>query len=194
MTRACTGGPPTLGGRSGSVSYGVTAPFPWVLFPPVLCKSCNQIPVAFRVRFPGDSQSLFWSPRLGSLTWGSEPLQQWEEFLGIITLQSVGRPPGGYGIWFLTCSNPPCFFAAASSLSLDVGHLFWWVPVPPVRGCSTASCACGALAGGERTSSHSAILNPKPWVFEICLFSVWSGTFQTFPQVFMFVYYVTRNI
>ena len=57
------GYPPTLGGRSGSVFYGVTAPSPWVLictvlcvcsprveslFPPVLSKSCSQIPLAFK--------------------------------------------------------------------------------------------------------------------------------------------------
>ena len=57
------GDPPTLAGRSGSVSYGVTAPSPASqcthyfvcparvesLFPPVLLKSCNQIPLAFKV-------------------------------------------------------------------------------------------------------------------------------------------------
>ena len=56
------GDPPTLAGRFGSVSSGVTAPSPWVLmcillfvcpprveslFPPFLSKSCNQIPLAF---------------------------------------------------------------------------------------------------------------------------------------------------
>ena len=61
---ASAGDPPTLAGRSGSVSYGVTAPSLWVpmhtllcvcpprvesLFPPVLSKSCNQIPLAFKV-------------------------------------------------------------------------------------------------------------------------------------------------
>ena len=71
------------------------------LFPPVLWKSCNQIPLAFKVRFPGDSQSLYLVPRLGSLTWGSEPSQQQENFFGITVLtvlQSVGHSPGGYGI------------------------------------------------------------------------------------------------
>ena len=34
---------------------------------PVLCKFCNQIPVASKVRFPGDSQSLCQTPRLGNL-------------------------------------------------------------------------------------------------------------------------------
>ena len=42
------------------------------LFTPVLCKSYNQIPLAFKARFHGDSQSLCWIPMLGSLTWGSE--------------------------------------------------------------------------------------------------------------------------
>ena len=56
--------PPTQESRSGSVSCGVTAPFPWVLvharfflyspwveslLSPVLWKSCNQIPLAFKV-------------------------------------------------------------------------------------------------------------------------------------------------
>ena len=60
---ASAGDPPTLAGRSGSVSYEVTAPSPWVLvctllcvcpprveslFPAVLSKSCNQIPLAFK--------------------------------------------------------------------------------------------------------------------------------------------------
>ena len=61
----------TLSGKSGSVSCGVTAPFSWVLVhtrfclcPPrvsvslVLCKFCNQIPLAFKVKFLGDSVSV----------------------------------------------------------------------------------------------------------------------------------------
>ena len=40
------------------------------LFPTILWKFRNQIPLAFRVRFPGDSLSLSQVPRLGSLTWG----------------------------------------------------------------------------------------------------------------------------
>ena len=58
------GDAPKLAGTSGSISHGVTAPSPWVLmctllcvcpprveslFPPVLSKSCNQIPLAFKV-------------------------------------------------------------------------------------------------------------------------------------------------
>ena len=66
--------------------------------PPVLWKFCNQIPLAFKVRFPGESQSFCQVSRLGSLTWGSKPSQQWENFFGVIVLQFVGHPPRGYGI------------------------------------------------------------------------------------------------
>ena len=92
-------GDPSLAGSFGSVSCGVTAPFLWILvqpkfslclssleslFPPFLWKSCNQILLGFKVRFRGDTQSLCCVPRLGSLMWSSEPLQQWENFFGII--------------------------------------------------------------------------------------------------------------
>ena len=71
----------TLMGKPGSVSCGVTAPFFWVLvhtdsvcaFPesvsPVLCKFCNQIPLASNVKLPGGSQSLCQIPRLVNPLW-----------------------------------------------------------------------------------------------------------------------------
>ena len=37
-------------------------------------------------------------PMLGSLMWGSELSQQWENFFGIIVLQFLGHEPGRYGI------------------------------------------------------------------------------------------------
>ena len=77
--RPCSRPPPThfsvgdfwtLTGKSGSVSCGITAPFSWVLVcttfclcPPricssVLCKFCNQIPLASKVKFSGGSVPL----------------------------------------------------------------------------------------------------------------------------------------
>ena len=98
-------GPQTLTGRSGSISCDVTVPFPgsWCaqgfvcdphesLFPPVLWKFCNQILLSFQVRFPGDSQSLCWIPKLGSLMWGLEPSKQCENFFGIICSSVCGSP------------------------------------------------------------------------------------------------------
>ena len=106
LTQASTGDPPTVAGSFASVSSGVTAPFPWVvvrarfclcpprvesLLPLVLWKCYNQSLLAFKVRFPGDSQVR--KPDLGS-----EPSQQWENYFGIIVLQFVGLLPGGYGV------------------------------------------------------------------------------------------------
>ena len=69
--------------RSGSFPYGVTALFPWILVhtrfclcpprmeslvPSVLWKSCNQILLTFKGRFPRGSQSLCQISSLGSLT------------------------------------------------------------------------------------------------------------------------------
>ena len=142
------GDPPTLAGRSGSVSYGFTAPSPWVLMhtllsvcpprvesllSPVLLKSYNQIPLAFKVWFSGNSSSRCRTPRFGSLTWGSEPSLQWVDFCSISVLQFVSHPPSSYGIWFYCDCAPSYRLIAASPLFLDVGYLFWWVPVSSCR-------------------------------------------------------------
>ena len=82
---------------------GVTVPFSWVLVhtvfccalqksvSPVLWEFCNQIPLAFKVKFPGGSDSLCWIPRLGNLSWTLELFQQCKNFFGIIVLQFLGR-------------------------------------------------------------------------------------------------------
>ena len=165
---------PTLAGTSVSVSYGVTAPSPWVLvctllcvcpprvrslFPPVLSKSCNQIPLAFKVWFSGNSSSLCQTPRLGSLM-GSEPSLQWMDFCGIIVLQFVSHPPSSYGIWFYCDCTPPTV-----SLWLLLCLWMWSIffdefQCLPVDDCSAISCDSGALTrGSECTSFYSAILN-----------------------------------
>ena len=117
--------------RSGSVSCEIPVPFPWVLvharfclwplrveslFPPFLWKSCNEIPLAFKVRFPGDALSLCWIPWLG-IQRGIWPGAQ------NLHIQFVGHPPSVYGIWFYHDCAPPTIFVA-SSLSLDMDYLF----------------------------------------------------------------------
>ena len=171
---ASAGDPPTLADRSGSVSYGVTAPSPWVLmctllcvcppreslFPPVLLKSCNPIPLAFKVWFSGNSSSRCETPRLGSLTWSSEPSLQWVDFCGIIVLQFVSHSPSGYGIWFYCeCALLPshCGFSFAFGCGVSFYCEFQYLPV---NDCSPVSCDSGALTrGNERTSFYSAIVN-----------------------------------
>ena len=114
QTQSSIGDPP-LAGSFSSVSRGVTSAFPWVLvharsclcppglellFPPVLWKFYNQIPLAFKIRFPGVSQPCCQNPRLeawcgvqnfttmGELLWyycfpvcGSPTWQVWDLFL-----------------------------------------------------------------------------------------------------------------
>ena len=173
--------PLTLAGSFGPVSCVVTAPLLWVLvhakfclcpprleclFPSVLWKAYNQIPLALKAKFPGDSQSLCIIPRLGGLTWGSELSQQWDNFFGIIVLQLVVTQQMGMGFDFIVIEPfLSCCLAAASSLSLDIGYLFFVrFQCPAVDGCSTASCNFGALSGGdEHTSFYSTIFN---WTLE----------------------------
>ena len=62
---------------------------------PVLWKFYNQIPLAFKVKFPGGSQFLCWIPRLGNLLTVLELLQQWKNFFGVTLLQLVVCRPGG---------------------------------------------------------------------------------------------------
>ena len=146
--------------------------------------------LSFRVRFPGNSQSLCWIPKLGSLTWGSEPSQQWEIFFAIIVLQFVGHPLGR--VWDLILSWLwPCYHLfVASSLSLGVGYLFWWIQRPPVHGCSATSCNFVAFFLGmsappstrlswtrsqKRSLNHwttREVLIPPPHVFKLML-HVW---------------------
>ena len=91
---------------------------------PVLSKSWNQIPLAFKVQFPGNSSSCCRTPRLGSLTWGSEPSLQWVEFCGIIVLQFVSHPPSGYGIWsYCDCTPPTVSFQLLLCLWMWVSFL-----------------------------------------------------------------------
>ena len=54
-----------------------------------LWKLCHQIPLAFKVKFPGNSLSLCQIPRLENLLGALELLQQYKNFFGIIFLQFV---------------------------------------------------------------------------------------------------------
>ena len=129
------------------------------LFPPVLSKSCNQIPLPFKVWFSGNSSSRCQTPRLGSLTWGSEPSLQWVDFCGITVPQFVSHPPSHYGIWFYCNCAPP-------TLSLRLLLCLWMRGIfcgefqcLPVDDCSAVSCDSGALARGSERTSITCILN-----------------------------------
>ena len=124
-THAPTSDSRALTDKSDSVSCGVTAPFSWgtqvficVLWEfvsPVLWKFCNQILITFIVKFPGNSQSLCWIPRLGSLLWSLELSKQWENFFGIIVLQFVDCPLGDSVVGLMVISSKMMY---ANTLSM----------------------------------------------------------------------------
>ena len=94
--------------------------------------------------------------------WGLEPSQWCENFFGIIFLQSVGHPPGGYGIWFYHDYAPPIIllWLLLCLWMKSIFFVFCGFQHLPAEGCSTASCNFGALAGGDEcTSFYSVILN-----------------------------------
>ena len=126
------------------------------LFPPVLSKSCNQILLDFKVWFSRNSSPCCRTPRLGSLTWGSEPSVQWVDFCGISVLQFVSHPPSNYGIWFYCDCAPP---TVSLQLLLCVwmwGIFFGEFQCLPVNDHSAVSCDSGALARGS--AMHSLLL------------------------------------
>ena len=108
----------TLTGKSVSVSCGDTAPgscctqgFVFALqesVSPVPWKFCNQIPLAPKVKFSGDSQFLCWISRLGNLLLTLELLQQCENFFGIIVLQFVGCLLSGSLVGLTCCTSQVC--------------------------------------------------------------------------------------
>ena len=129
------------------------------LFPPVLSKSYNQIPLAFKVWFSRNSSSRCRTPRLGSLMWGSELSLQWVDFCGISVLQSVSHPPNSYGIWFYCDWAPPTISLWLLLCIWIWGIFFGEFQCLPVDDCPAASCDSGVLTrGSESTSFYSAIL------------------------------------
>ena len=130
------------------------------LFPPVLSKSCNQIPLAFKVWFSRKSSSRCWTPRFGSLMWAWEPSLQWVDFCCISVLQFVSHSPSSYRIWFYhDCTRPTVSLWLLLCLWMW-GIFFGEFQCLPVDDCSAVSCDSGVLTrGSESTSFYSAILN-----------------------------------
>ena len=143
VLHASDGDPPTLAGRFGSVSCGVTAPFSWVLvharfclwlpivqslFLPVLWKSCSQIPLAFKVRLHDDS-----SPFAGSGSWealhGAQNLHSSVRTYLVLLFSSLWDTHA-VGMWFdfiVIALLPPscCHFSFVFGCGV---YFFWSVP------------------------------------------------------------------
>ena len=117
---------------------------------PVLCKFCNQIPLASKVILPGGSQSLCPIPRLGSLLRVLELSYQCEDFFGIIVLQFVSRLLGGSMAGFMATSSET---ACATHCVTQVCHK--QSPCPCGRPLLTGASAGDTQAPRGRSASVS---------------------------------------
>ena len=78
----------------------------------VLCKFCNQSPLACKIKFPGGSHSLCWIPRLGNLLCTLELSEQCENFSIIVCLVAL---------WWGLHTTPPRSAAARAPVPM-AGH------------------------------------------------------------------------
>ena len=138
-----------------SVSYGTTTLFPWVLvctrfcspprveswFPPVLWKPCNQIPQVFKVRSLGDSWSLCWISRLGSLMWGILLLWCFSPVCGLPTW----RVWVFIFSWFVPLLPSHCSFSFVFGCGVSFFFFFGGFQCPPVNGCLRTSWNFGFM-------------------------------------------------
>ena len=181
-THASAGDSWTLTGKSGSVFCGVFSPGSWCAqgfvcvlqesISPVLWEFCNQIPLVFKVKFPGNSQYLCWSPRLGNLLWALELLQQYENlcnFFVIIVLQFMGRLFGGSAVGLMATSSKRTYATCHISQVC----------------CSQSPCPCGrpllthAFAGDTQTlkgrSGSVSCGVPGSWYTQGFAWALWAS-------------------
>jgi len=140
-THTSTGNPPTLAGRSGSACFGVTISFPWILMHTRFC----LCPPRVESLFPYSCVSPTGPTGVWRLIlWGFPvPLldpQAGKSDMRLRTFTTVGELLWYYcspdcilptqQIWYLilSCLHPSYHLFAASSLTLDMVILFWWVP------------------------------------------------------------------
>ena len=95
----------------------VTVPFSWVLVhkmfycalwesvSPVLWRFYNQIPLAFKVKFPGGVSVPFPDPQIGKSVVQSRTFAAMWELLCIIVLQFVGCLLSGSTVWLMVTSS-----------------------------------------------------------------------------------------
>ena len=136
------------------------------LFPPVLCKSYNQIPLVFKARFPGDFQTLFLVPRLGSGVLNLHTSVRMSLVLAFSSLWVTHLE----GMEFDFIMIVPLLMSCCSFFFV-FGHgvsFFGGFQHPPVNGCLRPGYNFGALTGGDEHTSYSTVLIWKPlyWNYE----------------------------
>ena len=174
-TQTSTRSPSTWAGRSGSVFCGVTVPFTWVLvctifclchprveslYPPVLWKSCNQIPLAFKVRF------LISNPFAGSLGW-----KAWHEAQNLYNSGRTSLVLSFSRLWvaylvgmgsILLCLQPSYHLVVASFLSLDIFFFFLLVGSNVLLSMIVQQLVFSLFLSQEEMSTHTS--TPPAWL------------------------------
>ena len=99
-----------------------------------------QIPLTFKVRFPGDSQFLGripgWEPDVGPRAFTTVWELLWYCFSSVF--------PPSRARFYCNCS-PPVILLWPLLCPWMWAICFWWFHYLPADGCSTSSCSFGAL-------------------------------------------------
>ena len=140
------------------------------LFPPVLSKSSNQIPLAFKVWFSTNSSSRCRTPRLRSLMWGSKPSLQWVDICGISVLQFVIHPPSSYGIWFYCDCAPPTVSLWLLLCLWMWGIFFGEFQCLSVDDCSAVSCDSSAVARRSESMPFYSTILKNVYCLSFCFY------------------------
>ena len=133
------------------------------LFPLLVWQSYSQIPLPFKVRWPGNSKSFV-------RTAG------WVPWCEVQNFHNRGRSSlvflfssyllRGYGIWIHCDCTPPIMLLRLPLFLWTWGIIFGVFQRPPVDSCSTASCSYGAGGDGQ-TSSYTTVLKQKPLKYSL---------------------------
>ena len=153
---------PALACSSGSVSYGLTAAFPWVLVCTRFCLCPPRMEALF-LRFPGASYSLSWIP--GWNVWhGAQNLYDSGTASLILLFSSLWVAHSASMGYILLCLRPSYYLNCGFSFAFGCGLSFFdGFQSPLFNGSWIASCDFGAVnGGGECRIFYSAILNQSP--------------------------------
>ena len=129
---------------------------------PVVRKFCNHIPLAFKVKFPGGSQSLCGIPRLGNLLWALELVQQCENFL-VQLLSSLWAVCSVTLWWGLHAAAPNL---AAARIPAPMACHCWPVPLQETLHYSKAGLA-QSLVESLVSGAHMVLSEPSECLWRV---------------------------
>ena len=151
----------------------------------------NWTELAFKVKFPAGSQSLYQIPRLENLLWARELLQQYKNTFGVIVFQFVICLLSGYMVGLtrctsqVHCSQNPCPKGRPLMIHASTGD------------AQTLECRSGSVTCGVRGAcAHKVLFEPSEHLWWVCCLilhsilplqpSCWGFSFALRPGVSFF--------